>query len=130
MTALYLLQLFSYWLQWRLVKYLVAAFVTLRYFAIAPPPGSVRAVMQPLDLIMAAVDIKGTMKDFCSIACLSSFKSSTASTRMPPSVCGMCSKPCTVSEIGFFRNFRLIHLLVSFFQTHSFIVIFYRPSVS
>lgn len=62
------------------------------------PPRSVRAIKQPLDLIMAAVDIKGTMKDFCSIACLCSFKSNTVSTQKPQSVCGMCNKPCTVSE--------------------------------
>ncbi|XP_069033055.1 uncharacterized protein [Embiotoca jacksoni] len=54
-----------------------------------------KAISQPLDLIMAAVDSKRTMKEFCSVACLSSFKSRTASTETP--VCSMCSKSCTAT---------------------------------
>lgn len=56
---------------------------------------SIRAISQPLDLIMAAVDTKGTMKDFCSPACLSSFKS--GSTQTQKSVCNICKKVCSVS---------------------------------
>ncbi|XP_035765196.1 zinc finger MYM-type protein 6-like [Neolamprologus brichardi] len=52
-----------------------------------------KAISQPLDLIMAAVDTKGTMKDFCSPACLSSFKS--ASTQTEKSVCNICKKVCS-----------------------------------
>ncbi|XP_013768021.1 zinc finger MYM-type protein 4-like [Pundamilia nyererei] len=52
-----------------------------------------KAISQPLDLIMAAVDTKGTMKDFCSPACLSSFKS--ASTQTQKSVCNICKKVCS-----------------------------------
>ncbi|XP_040909011.1 uncharacterized protein LOC121191726 isoform X2 [Toxotes jaculatrix] len=51
----------------------------------------------PLDLIMAVVDIKGTMKDFCSLTCLSVFKSNSASTQMPQSHCSMCNKACTTT---------------------------------
>eukprot|EP00064_Thunnus_orientalis_P019641 superscaffoldBa00005002_g19766 len=54
-----------------------------------------KAISQLLDLIMAAVDINGTMKDFCSQACLSSFKSNPASTRTPQSICSKCNKFCT-----------------------------------
>lgn len=60
---------------------------------------SIRAISQPLDLIMAAVDTKGTMKDFCSPACLSSFKS--ASTQTQKSVCNICKKVCSVSTFFF-----------------------------
>lgn len=47
---------------------------------------------------MAVVDIKGTLKDFCSVTCLASFKSNTASTQTPQSLCSMCNKSCTVSK--------------------------------
>lgn len=47
---------------------------------------------------MAAVDIKGTMKDFCSVACLEYFKSNTAPTQSPQSVCSICKKHCSVSD--------------------------------
>lgn len=57
-----------------------------------------RLILEPLDLIMAAVDIKGTMKDFCCIACLASFKSSAASSQSPQSVCSICKKHCSVSD--------------------------------
>ncbi|XP_038581361.1 zinc finger MYM-type protein 4-like [Micropterus salmoides] len=50
-----------------------------------------KAISQPLDLIMAAVDVKGTMKDFCSVTCLTSFKSP------PQSSCSMCNKSCTTT---------------------------------
>ncbi|XP_075962356.1 uncharacterized protein LOC142965335 isoform X3 [Anarhichas minor] len=55
-----------------------------------------KAISQPLDLIMAAVDIKGTMKDFCSPTCLLSFKS-TVSTQTPQRLCSMCNKACTTT---------------------------------
>ncbi|XP_034401108.1 uncharacterized protein LOC117738995 isoform X2 [Cyclopterus lumpus] len=55
-----------------------------------------KAIWQPLDLIMAAVDIKGTMKDFCSPTCLLSFKSNTVSTQTPQRLCSMCNKACTI----------------------------------
>lgn len=47
---------------------------------------------------MAAVDTKGTMKDFCSVTCLCSFKSKPESSQTSPSVCSKCSKSCTVSK--------------------------------
>nr|XP_020474167.1 uncharacterized protein LOC109970738 [Monopterus albus] len=56
-----------------------------------------KAITQPLDLIMAAVDIKGTMKDFCSPTCLCSFKSNAVSTQTPQSLCSMCKKSCTTT---------------------------------
>ncbi|XP_054461684.1 uncharacterized protein LOC129097029 isoform X2 [Anoplopoma fimbria] len=56
-----------------------------------------KAISQPLDLVMAAVDIKGTMKDFCSPTCLLSFKSSTVYTQTPQRLCSMCNKPCTTT---------------------------------
>ncbi|XP_029976245.1 uncharacterized protein LOC115409280 isoform X2 [Salarias fasciatus] len=51
-----------------------------------------KAITQPLDLIMAAVDTKGSMKDFCSTACLCSFKSNVVSIPTPPSLCSLCKK--------------------------------------
>eukprot|EP00066_Takifugu_rubripes_P030204 XP_011619470.1 PREDICTED: zinc finger MYM-type protein 4-like [Takifugu rubripes] len=54
-----------------------------------------KVILQPLDLIMAAVDIKGTMKDFCSVACLASFKSNAASRQSPQPVCSICKKHCS-----------------------------------
>ncbi|KAM4725563.1 zinc finger MYM-type protein 4-like isoform 2-T2 [Anableps anableps] len=66
--------------------------------------------LQLLDLIMAAVDLKGTMADFCSPACLCSFRSSSASvktqqrkftsmsTQTTSSLCSMCTKSC-ISEL-------------------------------
>ncbi|XP_034560363.1 uncharacterized protein LOC117827743 isoform X3 [Notolabrus celidotus] len=55
-----------------------------------------KAITHPVDLIMAAVDVKGTMKDFCSMTCLISYKSNTApsETQQQP-VCGMCNKSGT-----------------------------------
>ncbi|XP_051245715.1 zinc finger MYM-type protein 4-like isoform X1 [Dicentrarchus labrax] len=57
-----------------------------------------KAISQPLDLIMAAVDVKGTMKDFCSVTCLVSFKSNTPPAQTPPSICMMCNKSCTTTS--------------------------------
>ncbi|XP_014851727.1 PREDICTED: uncharacterized protein LOC106923279 isoform X2 [Poecilia mexicana] len=66
-----------------------------------------RENLQPLELIMAAVDLKGTVRDFCSTACLCSFRSSspslqrkftTTSTQTLSSLCSACSKTC-VSEL-------------------------------
>ncbi|XP_041867585.1 uncharacterized protein LOC121656583 isoform X2 [Melanotaenia boesemani] len=65
-----------------------------------------KEISQPLDLIMACVDLKGTMKDFCSPACLVSFKSNAPSSQTTKSVssslstqtslpCSMCNKTCT-----------------------------------
>ncbi|XP_068431806.1 uncharacterized protein [Clinocottus analis] len=54
-----------------------------------------KAISQPLDLIMAAVDVKGTMKDFCSPTCLLVFKSSKVPSRTTQRLCSMCSKACT-----------------------------------
>ncbi|XP_026156664.1 uncharacterized protein LOC113126760 [Mastacembelus armatus] len=51
-----------------------------------------KAIVQPLDIIMAVVDIKGTVKDFCSVTCLSSFKSNTQTAQ---SLCSLCNKSCT-----------------------------------
>ncbi|XP_059205277.1 uncharacterized protein LOC131984472 [Centropristis striata] len=50
----------------------------------------IKSISQPADLIMAAVDNKGTMKDFCSVTCLISFKSDSV-----PTTCSMCNKACT-----------------------------------
>jgi len=61
-------------------------------------PRPLRAIAQPLDLIMAAVDVKGTMKDFCSPACLLSFKSDVVSTQAPRRLCSRCNAACTVSK--------------------------------
>ncbi len=58
----------------------------------------IRAISQPLDLIMATVDIKGTIKDFCSVTCLSSFKSNSGSTQTLQATCSTCNKSCTVSR--------------------------------
>lgn len=79
-----------------------------------------REVSQPQDLIMAAVDRKGTMKDFCSITCLCSFKSkpraqptqptpqtppclptnvSTASTQTSLFLCRKCGSRCSVRRV-------------------------------
>ncbi|XP_049890842.1 uncharacterized protein LOC126384039 isoform X1 [Epinephelus moara] len=56
-----------------------------------------KTISQPLDLIMAAVDVKGTMKDFCSPTCLLSFKSNTVPTQTPQQLCSMCNKSCTTT---------------------------------
>ncbi|XP_031151492.1 uncharacterized protein LOC116047099 isoform X3 [Sander lucioperca] len=56
-----------------------------------------KAISQPLDLIMAVVDIKGTMKDFCSTTCLLSFKSNAGSTQTPQQLCSMCNESCTTT---------------------------------
>ncbi|XP_072227139.1 uncharacterized protein [Leuresthes tenuis] len=63
-----------------------------------------KEISQPLDLIMAVVDLKGTMKDFCSPACLCSFKSNSrpiqtqkqSSTQTPP-LCRECNRTCTTT---------------------------------
>ncbi|XP_032391770.1 uncharacterized protein LOC116701860 isoform X1 [Etheostoma spectabile] len=57
-----------------------------------------KGISQPLDLIMAVVDIKGNMKDFCSTTCLLSFKSNTGSTQTPQRLCSMCQKSCTIPQ--------------------------------
>uniref|UniRef100_A0A3Q1FWC0 Uncharacterized LOC110963615 n=2 Tax=Acanthochromis polyacanthus TaxID=80966 RepID=A0A3Q1FWC0_9TELE len=56
-----------------------------------------RAISQPLDVIMAAVDNKGTMKDFCSPDCLWDFRCRPVSPQTPPSFCSMCNNPCTIT---------------------------------
>lgn len=74
-----------------------------------------REITRPLDLIMAAVGRKGTMKDFCSVTCLCSFKSkpttaqadqnrqppSSSSTAASSSLCSSCSNSCSVRETSF-----------------------------
>ncbi|KAM9385664.1 zinc finger MYM-type protein 4-like [Pholidichthys leucotaenia] len=52
-----------------------------------------KAILQPLDIVMSAVDNKGTMKEFCSPACLCFFKYSST-TDMPKgmSFCSVCHK--------------------------------------
>ncbi|XP_040928788.1 uncharacterized protein LOC114865608 isoform X2 [Betta splendens] len=57
-----------------------------------------KAVTQMLELVMAVVDTKGTIKDFCSVLCLTSFKSSTVSTLKAQPLCSMCSKACTITH--------------------------------
>ncbi|XP_034748086.1 uncharacterized protein LOC117956880 isoform X2 [Etheostoma cragini] len=57
-----------------------------------------KGISRPLDLIMAVVDIKGTMKDFCSTTCLLCFKSNTGSTQTPQRLCSMCHKSCTIPQ--------------------------------
>lgn len=60
---------------------------------------------------MAVVDIKGTMRDFCSVTCLTSFKSNSVSTLSPQSLCSMCNKSCTVRKnFFFFFKFKSIKL--------------------
>ncbi|XP_062291642.1 uncharacterized protein LOC133996101 isoform X2 [Scomber scombrus] len=54
-----------------------------------------KAITQLSDLIMAAVDRKGTMKDFCSPACLLFFKSNPEFTQTLQSICSQCDKTCT-----------------------------------
>ncbi|XP_034057491.1 uncharacterized protein LOC117536655 isoform X1 [Gymnodraco acuticeps] len=56
-----------------------------------------KAISKPLDLIMAAVDTKGTIKDFCSPTCLISFKSNPVCTQTPQQLCSMCNKSCTTT---------------------------------
>lgn len=51
-------------------------------------------ISQLQDLIMAAVDTQGTLKDFCSVTCLLSFRS----PRTPQSTCSMCKTSCTVRQ--------------------------------
>ncbi|XP_041811390.1 uncharacterized protein LOC121619625 isoform X2 [Chelmon rostratus] len=57
-----------------------------------------KPILQPLDLIMAAVDVQGTMKDFCSVTCLSSFKTNSAPAQTLQSVCTMCNKTCSTTR--------------------------------
>ncbi|XP_047461601.1 zinc finger MYM-type protein 4-like [Mugil cephalus] len=58
-----------------------------------------KVISQTLDLIMAAVDSQGTMKDFCSVACLCSFKCpKSVSTQTPRPLCSTCSKSCTTTR--------------------------------
>lgn len=47
---------------------------------------------------MAAVDIKGTMKEFCGINCLCAFKYNTVPTQPTQTICRTCKKICTVSK--------------------------------
>ncbi|XP_063755780.1 uncharacterized protein LOC134875235 [Eleginops maclovinus] len=56
-----------------------------------------KAISQPLELIMAAVDTTGTIKDFCSPTCLISFKSNPVPTQTPQQLCSMCNKSCTTT---------------------------------
>ncbi|XP_026203996.1 zinc finger MYM-type protein 4-like isoform X1 [Anabas testudineus] len=53
-----------------------------------------KEITQLLNLIMAVVDIKGTMKDFCGLTCLTTFKFNTVSTQ---SLCSTCNKSCTTT---------------------------------
>ncbi|TKS89075.1 Zinc finger MYM-type protein 4 [Collichthys lucidus] len=57
-----------------------------------------QAISQPLDLIMAAVDIKGTMKEFCGINCLCAFKYNTVPTQPTQTICRTCKKTCTTTH--------------------------------
>ncbi|KAG8004892.1 Zinc finger MYM-type protein 4 [Nibea albiflora] len=52
---------------------------------------------KPLDVIMAAVDIKGTMKEFCGINCLCAFKYNTVPTQPTQTICRTCKKTCTTT---------------------------------
>ncbi|KAM3858577.1 zinc finger MYM-type protein 4-like [Diretmus argenteus] len=74
---------------------------------ITPKPASktchycLKMIMRPQDVILAPVDAKGTVKDFCSQTCLSSFnykRSVSTKTPLKPissqSVCSMCSRYC------------------------------------
>ncbi|XP_068188438.1 uncharacterized protein [Antennarius striatus] len=56
-----------------------------------------KEALEPLDVIMATVNDKGTMKDFCSVMCLSAFKSSAVSPQPPQPTCKMCGKSCIAS---------------------------------
>ncbi|KAK2830722.1 hypothetical protein Q5P01_018653 [Channa striata] len=56
-----------------------------------------KSITQLLDLIMAVVDVKGTMKDFCSATCLICFKSTTGSAQAAQLLCSMCNKSCTTT---------------------------------
>ncbi|XP_056154001.1 zinc finger MYM-type protein 4 [Lampris incognitus] len=66
-----------------------------------------KSILRPQELILAPVDSKGTMKDFCSQACLSSFNykrnistkipiqpSTTNPSQAPKSHCSMCKRFC------------------------------------
>ncbi|XP_029919162.1 zinc finger MYM-type protein 4 isoform X2 [Myripristis murdjan] len=60
-----------------------------------------KTIMRPQDVILAPVDVKGTMKDFCSQTCLSAFNfKRNVSTKIPlqaivsQSLCSMCSRYC------------------------------------
>ncbi|KAM3858576.1 zinc finger MYM-type protein 4-like [Diretmus argenteus] len=60
-----------------------------------------QVIKQPKDAVLARVDAKGTMKDFCSKTCISSFTlKQSASTKTPlkpiasQSVCSMCARHC------------------------------------
>lgn len=53
-----------------------------------------QAIARPQDLITAAVDVKGTMKDFCSVVCLVTFKSRTATAKTRPPASSAFQKPC------------------------------------
>ncbi|XP_047200190.1 uncharacterized protein LOC118124568 [Hippoglossus stenolepis] len=56
-----------------------------------------KAITQPLDLVMAVVDARGTVKDFCALTCLCLFKSVHAPAQTPQSLCSMCNKSCAAT---------------------------------
>ncbi|KAG7219307.1 hypothetical protein INR49_010369, partial [Caranx melampygus] len=66
-----------------------------------------KAITQLLDLIMAVVDTKGTMKDFCNLTCVTYFKTNSSPTQTPPPpppttpppppLCSVCNKSCTTT---------------------------------
>ncbi|KAM4630943.1 zinc finger MYM-type protein 4-like isoform 2-T2 [Polymixia lowei] len=73
----------------------------------AKPPGSnavtknchscLKLITRPQDIILAPVDAMGTMKAFCSQACLSPFNYKRNSTKKPiepQSLCSMCNTAC------------------------------------
>ncbi|TMS18608.1 Zinc finger MYM-type protein 4 [Larimichthys crocea] len=70
-----------------------------------------QAISQPLDLIMAAVDIKGTMKEFCGINCLCAFKYNTVPTQPTQTICRTCKKICTTTHE--FTLYNVIHKFCS-----------------
>lgn len=70
-------------------------------------PRSLRAITQSQDVLQAPVDTEGTVKDFCSQTCLSSFNyKKIMSTKMPitpvasQSQCSICSRYCIVRDKG------------------------------
>lgn len=68
-----------------------------------------REIANPKDVITAPVDTMGTVKDFCSQTCLSSFNfkrnsavstlSSSLSTMTGAVKCSMCKKACVVRDL-------------------------------
>lgn len=68
-----------------------------------------REIANPKDVITAPVDTMGTVKDFCSQTCLSSFnfkRNSAVSTLSSLSTmtvavkCSMCKKACIVRDLS------------------------------